>query len=410
MSKSNIKRKVLNRIWLHIKDLFHEQRGVDSTVVQNLNYSHSSHQKKAIICYRTDSFFSNWQATSIGRTQPFEILSIVKVLADLGYCIDVIDCNDQRSLPLLSGKQYDLIFGFGDNFYLLTQQQPEAVSVLYMTEQHPEFSYREEQKRIDYFNIRHNRQLRIARSGIFYKLHHLYPTYSHVIAMGEEEPFLKQYDHVFTISPTGLRNPYYTFRPKEHQSSRKHFLWLGTSGAAIHKGLDLLLDIFSKRNDIVLHIGGLKKSDRKIFSIPNRHNIIDHGFIDVKSDFFLQLVEQCSFKLLPSCSEACATSVATGMLHGLIPVVMQNAGFNRLGSHAVFLKDFELEYLENQIIRLANTDPIILENMSQRAFDFALANFTIQAFEQSIYDIFSQIETQGKMTMLKEIKDETLRY
>ena len=394
MSKSNFKQKVLNKIWVHIKDLFYEQRGVDSSVVQNLNHSHLPDQKKALVSYRTDSFFYNWQATSIGRTQPLEILSIVRALADFGYCIDVIDCNDSRAIPALADKRYDLIFGFGENFYQLTQKQPEATTVLYMTEQHPGFSYHEEQKRVSYFNERYKKDLKIARSGLFYKQHHLTPAYTHVIAMGEVEPFLKQYSHVFTIFPTGLQNQSYTFKPKNHQESRTHFLWLGTSGAAIHKGLDLLLDIFAKHNNLVLHIGGLKKSDKKILSFPNRSNIIDHGYIDVKSELFLQLAEQCSYKLLPSCSEACATSVTTGMLHGLVPVVMKDAGFNRLGHHAVFLEDFQLDYLEKKILELAALDPRQLDVMSKRAYNFAHSNFTIHSFELSFRSILEQIETK----------------
>lgn len=391
MLAQTIKEKILNKVWEYFKDYFYDQRVLESPVIQNLSYNHVSGQKKAILCYLTYSHFTNWERVNSGRTQPYEIMVIVKILASMGYSIDIIGCNDMRALAHIESKQYDLIFGFGETFYQLAQQQPWAITVLYMTEQHPEFSYREEQKRIDYFNKRRNQQLKVSRSGKFYKKHHFDRLYTEVIVMGEVENFLLHYSRPFTIFPTGLNNSSFTFRTKSYAQTRKHFLWLGSPGAAIHKGLDLLLDIFSGRDDLVLHIGGMGDSDRKKVNLPVRDNIIDHGFITINSGFFLEIIEQCSFILLPSCSEACATSVATGMLHGLIPVVMKDAGFNRLKDNAIFLSDFRLDYLGARLDELANLTPQYLETLSRNAYDFAQANFTIQTFETNMRQILELI-------------------
>jgi hypothetical protein len=397
MQVHTIRKRIVNRIWEYIKDYFYDQRILDSALVQNLNYHHVAGQKKAVICYLTYSHFINWEGTNSGRTQPFEIMAIVKILSSLGYSIDIIGCNDLRALAHIKSKQYDLIFGFGETFYQLAQKQPWAISVLYMTEQHPSFSYREEQKRIDYFNKRHNKQLKVSRSGKFYKRHHLERLYNEVIVMGEVEDFLPHYEKPYTIFPTGLKNLGYTFKTKPYTQSRKHFLWLGSPGAAIHKGLDLLLDIFSKRDDLVLHIGGISEEDKQKLNFPTKRNIIDHGFITIKSDFFLELVDQCSFIVLPSCSEACATSVATGMLHGLIPVVTGDAGFNRLGSNVIFLSDFEISYLDEVFDELANLSMQELETKSRRAYEFALDNFTIPAFAGRMRQILESITRTHKV-------------
>lgn len=397
MTVQAIRTRLLNKIWESIKDYFYDQRVLDSPVVQNLNYSHLGGQKKAIVCYLTYSHFTNWESTASGRTQPFEIMAIVKILASLGYSIDIIGCNDMRALSYIESKQYDLIFGFGETFYQLAKKQLSAVTVLYMTEQHPDFSFREEQKRIDYFNKRRNKQLKVSRSGKFYKRHHFDRLYTEVIVMGEVDDFLEDYSRPFTVFPTGLVNPNYCFKTKAYTQTRKHFLWLGSPGAGIHKGLDLLLEIFSMRDDLVLHIGGIGEDDKKKVNFPIKNNIIDHGFITINSDFFLKLNDQCSFILLPSCSEACATSVATGMLHGLIPVVMKDAGFNRLKSSAVFLSDFRLDYLNARVDDLANLTPLELETMSRSAYEFAMANFTIQAFSANMFQILESITAANAM-------------
>ena len=108
------------------------------------------------------------------------------------------------------------------------------------------------------------------------------------------------------------------FYNKNHLDCRKHFLWLGSTGA-VHKGLDLLLDVFSMQDDMVLHIGGLEKQDRKTLGISKRKNIIEEGLIFIKSETFLKLVDKCSYIILPSCSEACSTSITTGMLLIIMP-------------------------------------------------------------------------------------------
>lgn len=152
-----------------------------------------------------------------------------------------------------------------------------------------------------------------------------------------------------------------------------------------------MLDVFAKRTDVVLHIGGLSNSDRKILSLPQKQNIVDYGHIDIKSDTFLRLVETCAYVVLPSCSEGFATSITTGMLHGLIPVVMKDTGFNRLGELAVFWEDFSVDYLDCKITELAEKPAACLAALSSKVYDFAAANFSLPAFEQNFRTILQEI-------------------
>jgi hypothetical protein len=125
--------------------------------------------------------------------------------------------------------------------------------------------------------------------------------------------------------------------------------------------------------------------------MPKRKNIIEDGLIYIKSDTFLQLVNKCSYIILPSCSEGFSTSITTGMLHGLIPVVMRDTGFDRLGPYAIFLEDFKVDYLEMKLNELSNTDPAKLSSLSRQIFDFARQNFTIQVFGYNFKAIISDI-------------------
>jgi hypothetical protein len=390
MTNAKIIRKIKKKIWGYLKDLFYYERVYDTPIIQNINYRCILNQKRAVIIYLTANHLINWEEHSKGRTIPLEIFKILETFIDLGYSIDIAGCNDVLALELLKSKHYDIIFGFGEVFYQLTNFQPLATSILYMTENHPDFSYQEEMKRLDYFKERHKKTIKITRSGVFYKPYHLDKLYSYVITMSETKPLEKQYSNPFTIFPTGIINRNYVFGYKDHKGSRNHFLWLGSAGV-IHKGLDLLIDVFEKRNDIVLHICGISKEDNVLLTIPKRSNIINYGHININSDLFLNINNLCSFIILPSCSEACSTSITTGMLHGLIPIVMKDAGFNRLGENAIFLNDFKIEYLTYRLKEIADSDFKELEILSKRVYDFAHQNFLIDVFEENFKQIMQTI-------------------
>lgn len=383
-------KKIKNKIWNHLKTIFYYERVTDSQIVQNINYSGEQNQKAAIICYLTRCHFLNLNDTSKGRTQPYEILIIEEVLSFLGYKIDIINCNDIRALTIIKNNKYDLIFGFGDTFYQLTEMNPYAISILYMTENPPEFSFKKEKERLDYYFIRHKRKFSFTRSGKFYKIEHFQKKYSSVITMGETELLNKHYNNPHFIYPTGLKNSNYYFSNKNHIKTRKHFLWFGSVGA-VHKGLDLLLDVFSQQDDIIIHICGLGQEEKKQLYIPKKNNIIEYGHVDINSDIFLNLVNKCSYIILLSCSEGCSTSILTGMLHGLIPVVLKDVGFNKLGENAIFFEDYKIEYIKVKLNELALYSTEELKLLSKRVYEFARINFTINSYKTSLKKILLNI-------------------
>lgn len=393
MKADSFKARLTNKIWHIVRDRFYNHRIVDTAIVQNINFSSLMTQKKAVICYITSSYTKDWENNNIGRTQPFEILAISKVLADAGYCIDVIDCKDTKALPYLKEKNYDLIFGFGETFFQLTRKHPEAKSILYMTEHHPEFADREEKKRLSYFYERHKKKARIVRSGNYYKPHHLTNPFSHVITMSEVEPFINTYANPYCVFPTGVTNLNFNIEGKDHNSGRHNFLWLGSYGA-IHKGLDLLLDVFENRDDIVLHIAGLSEEDEKLLNPKKKVNIVNHGYINIKTDTFLKVVQTCSFVILPSCSEGCSTAITTGMLHGMIPIVIEDTGFNRLNENAIFLKDYKVTYIDKELTEISAKSITELEIFSKQVYRFAHKNFLPDSFERNFKKIMQTILKQ----------------
>lgn len=358
-------------------------------LIQNLNLNFNTDQKKALIVYIDTPFKLN-DLEEIYSSNVLEMEIIVKYFIDHNYLIDIIDVKDINNVEKISNKKYDVIFGFGDIFYSLSKNNPKAKKIMYVTENHPDFSFEKEKERIEYFNKRHRKKVKIKRSGMYYKKEHFLAT-DYFIAMGRKEELIKLNKEIYDINPSGLINKKYIFKEKNHEVTKYNFLWFGSNGA-IHKGLDLLIDIFSKREDINLHICGLNKKDKKLLKIPNKKNIKEYGRINVNSELFLNLVDQCSFIILPSCSEAMSTSILTGMLHGLIPIVNRNSGgLDKLTNKAFFLDDYKIDYIERKINDFIKLDDNILEKMQYEVFKYSRDNFTLMNYKNNFYKIMDHI-------------------
>lgn len=357
-------------------------------LIQNLYYDRSKY-KTVLISYSIAAFKKNFQS-SVFHTNVYEILEICNAFHENGYVIDIVSSDDLSTLDILSSKKYSVIFGFGDVFYEMTMLNPDAISILYMTENHPELSYVAEIERINYFYERHHKRVPSFRSNMYYKKSHLDKAYDNIIVLGEDFPYRSQYSKIFQIYPTGLINDSFCIHREKAISAKNNFLWLGSVGA-VHKGLDLLIDIARKNADFILHVCGLTENDRKFLKINKMENIIDYGKISVNSELFLDICNKVAFVILPSCSEGFSTSIATGMLHGLIPVVTKNIGMNRLGDLAFFIDDYHVDNLEGLISDLMQVDNSYLKALGQRNYFFAKQNFSVEIYADRFNSILRTI-------------------
>jgi hypothetical protein len=363
----------------------------ESSLVQNINLDlANSNQKKVLISYINDSVFTNYSNNKIFHTNINEVNQILSVFIRKNYSIDIISAIDTKSIKFINNKKYDLIFGFGDVFHFFAKHNPNSIKILYMTENHPNLSYTRENERIDYFFERHRKRISIQRSFKYYKLNHFnYVDYS--IILGEIEPFNKYLFPKYNLFPTGMINSSYVFKKREYPHTKKSFLWFGSTGA-IHKGLDLLIDIFSNRQDITLYICGLQDHERKLLNIPKRSNIKDLGRVNIQSEEFKALVELCSFIILPSCSEGFSTSITTCMRHSLIPIIIKDTGFNRLEDNAIFIENFRIESIEYVINKVISFEDSQIDHLHTKIYLFANKFFTINNFTTNFNSIISDIE------------------
>lgn len=283
----------------------------------------------------------------------------------------------------------------GKPYELACNNNPNAIKIVYLTECAPNFSYKHEKERVEYYYKRHKKRVLITRSGKFFN-NKLIKNSNYGIFFGNQynkQSFYGLFDleKIFLLNPTGLINrDYIPNRNKNFEICKRNFLWFGSTGA-IHKGLDILLDVFSKHKDLNLYIAGLNKNEKWLLErYKFCKNIIDCGFIDVYSKNFIKLMNDVAFVILPSASEGMATSVLTCMKHGLIPIVTQNVGIDT-DNFGITLEEYKVKYIENKILEISMMKNEDIYERYCNLLTYVKNKYELHIFEKDFSEIINKI-------------------
>lgn len=331
-----------------IKNIIH--KSVNYKIIQN--FYDSSYDKNALLSYITIPFKKH----SFSHTNFFEAQSWAKILSELSYNVDVIDYRSNRKFDL---SKYDLICGFGDIFqnYFESNYNKKIKTIYYGAGMHVCHQNTMTLKRIK--DVYEKKGIWLAKSARFVE-----KTWTHqtslvdaIIGLGNEvcaASYRKYYDgQVYS-----LLAPFYETQHAENiiekrdSSSKKHYLWFGSSGL-IHKGLDLCLDYFAQNKDVFLHICGPIENEKEFVSIYKKElfessNITVHGFIDIASKKFEEILSSCSFIIFPSCSEGGCPSVVCAIGNGgLIPIITKETTIET--GYEIWIEGYNYENIDKAI-------------------------------------------------------------
>lgn len=340
-------------------------------------------QKRVLLSYVTDYLnLSSWNA--LKSTRSIECASMVYALNSLGYCVDIYNANYHGFIS----SNYDIILGQGMAFRKASSLNPQAKRVLYLTENPPSLAKQKEEERIAYLYQRHGIKVHSQRSGLYFKDEDFNNLYA-CIFMGEKGDE-KQINvtRSFTIAPTALHNKAFDLSKRNIEKSKYHFLWMGSKGA-VHKGLDILFDVFKMHPELTLHVCGFSEIERKKLSRLIPKNVIDHGFVNITSDEYKNIAETCAFNVFPSCSERMATSVLTNMSHGLIP--LRSIETNIKAPCGEQFADFRVETIEATILKWLAKDNLSLLNEMKLTSEYASSHYQIEVYSKEIFEIFKAI-------------------
>ncbi len=354
------------------------------------NVFKSDSTKKVLLSYITEPFTLG---LSYAHTNLRECYTAGEIFNELGYRVDVIDFSSTRRIDF---SDYDVIYGMGAvlerSFY---QNARPLVRIFYGTGCNPAFSNIQTILKVRSFKERHGPFL-IDSSRIV-------PTSTDaqvllsdaVIVLGNEFVL-----NTYRVNDPEGGNRYcrtdiffndavdLDVQTKDFSVAKKHFLWFG-SGGLLHKGLDVLIDIFLTRPDLTLHICGAPAREEGFFQFYNPYlsgspNIVNHGFVKMESPEFLHLMQICGYTVFPSVSEGGAPAILNVMANGgLVPIVTRSTGVD-LDTVGEVLETDSMAGFAEAIDHAAAAPEEVLKQRAVQAKQYVRENYSFDKYKSTL--------------------------
>lgn len=384
----NLVKKIFSN--LHFKSLI-----LRNTPILNINATGEPSQKRVLICYLTEAFHGVPNQLC-GHPKHFQQMQITNYFISKGYAVDVCNYVDVNSILSLN-VVYDVIVGQGISYDKAVDRFPGCCSILFLTENNPEVVEKNYKTRIEYFQQRHptlNYKQSIARKGVFttrsLELSDAIIAFNSTYSAKSLTRYCKS---VYPIAVNTIANNSSSISSSEIVKNKYNFVWLGSVGF-IHKGLDILLDVFKEIPYCTLNVYGVPKSELSLWNKLKGDNTFLHPNIDVTSEKFIEeVVRKNTFVISASCSEGIQTGVATCMRSGLIPIVTKDCGYDEHES-TFMLEDFKIEYIIEKLKQITSLDENILTKMSASAREFANNRFSNEQFTVELSSALNNILSQ----------------
>lgn len=374
MPKSTLLRKKLSiykkKVWGML--------GLD--IVKNVN--HENHNKRCLLVYITFPFKEKMVSD---RHQNFwQAKELARLIGNEGYQVDVIDYQNPYTKPR---GLYALVIGLiPRNIDVYSSHLcPGAKKIAYLTSSNLTVSGEREIGRIEKLYERRGVKLKPRRQGG--AISKSIESFDGALFFGNDYN-LRTYAE-FNMPPVYyiVNNGYdYDFEINFDKDPKK-FLYFGSAGQ-IHKGLDLLLEIFSQTDfPCELYVCGTVRNEEDfeheyVDELYHTDNIHTLGFVDVHSKTFEKLANECAYSILPSCAEGQAGSVVTAMSAGIISIVSKECGYD--SEDVILLPDCEKETIEAFIRKYSNMDKDWIRKQCLNAFQNAKENHSKECFTKSI--------------------------
>ena len=363
------------------------------------NVNKTKYNKTCLISYVKSPFLNRSNVAS--HQNLWQVSEIARIFGDMGYNVDVIDYTAEKAILT---KKYDSVFD------ILARETPvyaknlsnNAKKIIYFTGSESKFANKAEMDRIYDLELRRGVKLQPRRQAPL--IHNSVEEYDCAIMIGNEYNFATYSDFKLK-KPHLVPNTGYDFDFEFDASKKKsnNFLFFGSAGC-VHKGLDLLLEIFSKENfPANLYVCGAfeNESDFKDAyekELYHTNNIKAKGFININSDAFKTIASECSYAIMPSCSEARAGAIATVMSAGIIPICSKECGYE--DDEVINLTDCKKETIRSFVLEYANKSLDWIEDKSKKVTDltktkYCRAEFT-RLMTEAIHDAVTSDQGEEK--------------
>ena len=375
-----------NRIYRGAKWLIRMPREVLCTMKQMFpvcNVNQTNYQKNCLMMYITNPFTE--KKVNDGHQNTRQAREIARLIGTFGYNVDVMRYNTKFAVL---NKKYDLVFD------ICAKEKPVyahaladgAKKIVYFTTSEPAFDSQAELCRV---------RAAEQRKGVHLQIRRAMPPVSKAIDTFDGIILIGNVNTLNTFSSLNLKQVHlvpntgydFDFPFRSDKKSSRNFLYFGSQGA-VHKGLDLLLEIFSEAGfPANLYVcGPFEQEDdfvaayrKELYQTPN---VTPIGFVDIWSDTFRDLAEKCAYTILPSCAEGQAGSITTLMSAGVIPICSRECGFN--ADVVILLPDCSMDSIRSCVLDCARKPLSWVEAKSAETLSIVRERFSEKAFSEQM--------------------------
>ena len=356
-------------------------------------------ERRVLLCYLPEAFKRG--KLPVYHSNFTECRVIAEAFDRLGYSVDCASRGKQG----IDYSRYDIVMGINCCSYWNSFTSCESISpqrIFYSVGAHTFFNFRVTAERSREFFANHGCWMLpschyVPGNGMNYYMSQLSDA---VILLGDSY-LLEQYrlqdgsaDNVHLLSAFHFT---VTEPSTEKDFSRccKNLLWFGSSGM-VHKGLDIAIDFAAQNPSYTLHICGGSRQEKSFWEyyrpiIDAHENIIYHGFVDIESQEFKEVLNECGILVNPSISEGGAVSVLNILGNGaLLPVYSRGTGLD-LSAVGVEVEDATLDSFSNALLAVAELPCSLVEEKAWAAHRLVKEKYSLDNYRQAMYEHLKSI-------------------
>jgi glycosyltransferase involved in cell wall biosynthesis len=330
---------------------------------------------------------------------PLECYTAALIFDSYGYQVDAVD---YASTIEIDTSVYDFIYGFGSalerSFSSRATKHP--VRIAYYNGCNPSYGNLVSALRVK--DVYKKTGIMLAESARVVQVPWRLQTIlcDHLIVLGNSFVVNTYLAEDPTLNVSRLNGFFFDFydidlEKKDFNVARENFLWFGNLGA-IHKGLDLLLNVFAETPELNLHICGLSDHELEFnqfyrHKIENSSNIINHGFVNLESDEFKKIMDLCGAIVFPSVSEGSPGSVLNVMANGgIIPIVSISTGLD-VEDFGIVFSEISHESIRESIQAFMQLSDFELRQMAVDVKQHIRSEFSYQKYSSNLNEIIGSL-------------------
>ena len=333
----------------------------------------------------------------LGHSNKWESREIARLLASEGYDVDVIEWTDSQFVPQ---REYSVVIDIHKNLERLSPYLgSRCVKIMHLTGSYPRYHNAAELRRLSDLKTRRGVSLQPRRlvtddESMVHAIHLSDACTlignSHTLSTFPQDTRQKIQPVPVSSSPAIKSKTTSQFAPPARE-----FLWFFGSGA-VHKGLDLVLDVFADEPEWILHVVGNIESESDFVAAYRREltmqpNIHYHGYLLPDSKEFGDIVSKCFSFIAASCSEGISPAAATCMQIGLLPIISLDTGIDLPEACGERLRDCMHQEIRDAVIRSLSLSDEQLRAQIARCQSFALNEYSRERFSERMQSALRQI-------------------